>query len=333
MFSDLSDFIIKQYMEVFSYPLLPEHRIYYLYLISAVVLAFFVYLKSIATDKEKSITIAGFARFLFPSHIWRHPSAWLDVRYFFFHQFFRLIIYGMYIGIISNIIFLKVGQVFDQVNVLNFSSNSDQILFIMSVMYMFFSIALIDFVSYWIHYAQHKLPILWEFHKVHHSTELMHPLSNYREHPVDNIAYAIGTGVVTGLAALIAKILFGYIPSMPEILGVAWVYFAFNFLGYNLRHSHIWLRWPGNLGKVFASPAHHQIHHSYYPEHINKNFSFIFPWWDSLFGTFCLPKTNENVCFGLSGDYQQEYKSCLEIYLIPLKNCFKMLFNKVIVKK
>ncbi|WP_162938101.1 sterol desaturase family protein [Kiloniella sp. EL199] len=184
-------------------------------------------------------------------------------------------------------------------------------------LYMLLLIAFVDFVSFGIHYLQHKVPFLWEFHKVHHSLEVMHPISNYREHPVDNLFYMTGTGTAYGLFLGVVYLLFGYLPTMPQILGVPLVAFAFNMLGYNLRHSHIWLRWPGNWAKAFASPAHHHIHHSCHPDHIDKNFAFIFPVWDVLFKTYHLPETNKDVHFGISKTYVSEYKSILALYFLP----------------
>ncbi|MGI9367986.1 MAG: sterol desaturase family protein, partial [Ruegeria sp.] len=34
----------------------------------------------------------------------------------------------------------------------------------------------VDFIWFYVHYLQHKIPVLWQFHKVHHSAEVMHPL-------------------------------------------------------------------------------------------------------------------------------------------------------------
>ena len=294
MFLELKNIIytvILQFIDVVSYPINFSQRIYFPYLLSSMVFALFIYVRLSRQNKKQKITISGFTNFLFPAAVWKHPSAWLDVRYFFFHQMFRLVIYGVFITAISTFVYQSSVQNFQTMLspeiTFNSKNHSTLIVFLISVIYMFLSICLLDFISYCIHYAQHKIPFLWEFHKVHHSAEVMHPLTNYREHPVDNFLYAIGTGAAFGFAASIAYILLGYLPSMPQIWGVALISFAFNFLGYNLRHSHIWLRWPGKWGRLFASPAHHQIHHSYHSEHINKNFAFIFPWWDSLFGTFC----------------------------------------------
>ncbi len=74
---------------------------------------------------------------------------------------------------------------------------------------------------------------------------------------------------------------------------------AFNLLAYNLRHSHIWLRWPGRWSMVLPSPAHHHVHHSCHPDHIDKNFAFMFPVWDVIFRTYHLPEDNRDVKFGI----------------------------------
>ena len=41
-------------------------------------------------------------------------------------------------------------------------------------------------LGYWFnhHWLSHKVPLLWEFHKVHHNAEVLTPLTNFRLHPV-----------------------------------------------------------------------------------------------------------------------------------------------------
>ncbi len=192
-----------------------------------------------------------------------------------------------------------------------------------AALYMLMMVLVLDFVSFFIHMLQHRIPFLWEFHKVHHSAEVMHPLTNYREHPVDNIVYALTNGTTAGIFMGLSYALLGYLPSMPVLLGVPILIFMFNLLGYNLRHSHIWLRWPGKLAMVFGSPAHHQIHHSCHPDHIDKNFAFVFPIWDVLFKTYEVPQTNKDVHFGISRTKPNIYTSCMGLYLLPFKFAFK----------
>ena len=41
--------------------------------------------------------------------------------------------------------------------------------------------------GYWLdHYFSHNIPFLWEFHKVHHTAEVLTPITNFRVHPVDS---------------------------------------------------------------------------------------------------------------------------------------------------
>ena len=52
----------------------------------------------------------------------------------------------------------------------------------------------------------------------------------------------------------------------------------------------------------FLSPSLHLIHHSNNPKHFDKNFGFVFVFWDKLFGTY-LDETNlkEIHGFGVEG--------------------------------
>ena len=57
----------------------------------------------------------------------------------------------------------------------------------------------------------------------------------------------------------------------------------------HLQHSHMWIAFRGVLGRIFVSPAHHQVHHSGNPKHFNKNFGSCLALWDWMFGTLYVP--------------------------------------------
>ena len=173
------------------------------------------------------------------------------------------------------------------------------------------------------------MPLLWQFHKVHHSAEVMHPISNFREHPVDNFAYDLITGLGFGALNGIAVNVFGYLPSLPSLLGVPLLMLAFNLLAYNLRHCHVWLRWPGRWSMVLPSPAHHHVHHSCHPDHIDKNFAFMFPVWDVIFGTYTLPEDNRDVKFGIGEGKAAELSTCLQLYLIPFRDAWRVIRRRL----
>ena len=56
-----------------------------------------------------------------------------------------------------------------------------------------------DATKYLVHRALHRWPVLWAFHKVHHSAETMTPLTVYRTHPVEGILFTLrGIAVQSG---------------------------------------------------------------------------------------------------------------------------------------
>jgi sterol desaturase/sphingolipid hydroxylase (fatty acid hydroxylase superfamily) len=304
---------------VILYPFTPSTRIYVLFLASSLLFAWVVFSKSQRGGlRGASGKLGAFARFLFPASVWKSSSAWLDVRYFVVHMTLWISAYG------ALSIAIKQWTAEGLMNTLATPGAFVPLwptdnLFVGGFVYMIVLIVLADFAAYLVHYLQHKIPFLWEFHKVHHSASVMHPLTNFREHPVDNLAYNIVNSTLAGVILGMSIFLFGRKFDQPSILGWNILGFAFTFLAYNLRHSHIWLRWPGKLVYVFGCPAHHQVHHSCHPDHIDKNFAFMLPVWDVLFGTFCLPETNKDVKFGLGNGEESDYKSVFGLYLVPFR--------------
>ena len=156
-----------------------------------------------------------------------------------------------------------------------------------------------DASRFGLHLALHKLPLLWHFHKVHHSAEHLTPLTLYRIHPVEMTLYYFRSMLVFGVVTGVFIYLFGPQLSAWEILGVDALGFLFNLAGANLRHSPIWLSF-GKLEKWLISPAQHQIHHSAAPEHKDLNFGVCLSCWDRLLGTWQAAGLPRNMVFGLS---------------------------------
>jgi sterol desaturase/sphingolipid hydroxylase (fatty acid hydroxylase superfamily) len=182
-------------------------------------------------------------------------------------------------------------------------------------------ILLTDFLLYYIHYLFHKVPTLWEFHKVHHSAEVMTPLTAYRVHPFEVVfnmnVTAIFTGALFGLS--------GYLTGggRPEIaiLGINVIQFGFYIVGFNLRHSHIPLGYGPVISKVLVSPWMHQVHHSRETRHLDRNMGFIFSFWDAMFGTLYIPKRNEAAYeLGLTTGEHVHFHSLGALYFRPFAN-------------
>ncbi len=310
------------FLTVVSFPLTPGNRLHVFYVGTCLLLAAGLYLKM----KRSGQISVSLSEYLFPKKIWRSQSAWLDVRYFFFDQTLSILTYGSIFTGMAGLTFAMSNDWF-QPRFGNVAVDTGLHPSLLGFLFALITVAVTDFVLFFVHYMQHKVPLLWEFHKVHHSAPVLHPLTAFRTHPVDKIIPAALRGFSVGILTTGTLALLGHVPSAPTLFGISAIALAHDLLGRNLRHSHIWLRWPGKLNYLFSAPAHHQLHHSSHPDHLDKNFAVMFPLWDLLFGTYVHPISNKDVQFGLGDQYKNEFKSCLDLYLVPFINLLPSRLN------
>lgn len=130
------------------------------------------------------------------------------------------------------------------------------------------------FISFFVHFLNHKIPLLWRFHRVHHMDSELDVSTTVRFHPLEMFVNAgISVPIVIALG-LPPWILLFY-----ELLDVAITLFSHA----NLRLPHGIERW---LRYIIATPCLHTVHHSTEKEETDSNFSAVFPIWDIIFRTF-----------------------------------------------
>jgi sterol desaturase/sphingolipid hydroxylase (fatty acid hydroxylase superfamily) len=156
-------------------------------------------------------------------------------------------------------------------------------------------------LGYWIdHWLSHNIPFLWEFHKVHHTAEVLSPLTNFRVHPVDTIKFNNILALAMGSAGGLASYLMGQSVQPITVADSNIIVLAFFFLIGHLQHTHFWIAFTGVWGRLILSPAHHQIHHSTDPAHFNRNLGSFLAVFDWLFGTLHVPsKARQKLDFGV----------------------------------
>ena len=142
-----------------------------------------------------------------------------------------------------------------------------------------------DFGRFVAHSLLHDVPVLWEFHKVHHSAETLNPITTFRAHPIDLLVMAWVPAVMTGAVTWGFNKLTVAPVSFYTYLGLHVILFASNLVG-TLRHTHVWLSYGTFWGKWVVSPAQHQLHHSYEPQHIGCNRGFELAVWDGFTGRY-----------------------------------------------
>ena len=239
------------------------------------------------------------ARALFPKRIVRHRSTRADIGYLLFNVFLSGIVFGWAVltyQAITNTIITALVSIFGPV------APSTLPLFVSRA-----GVTVLLFLGYelgyWFnHWLSHKVPFLWEFHKVHHTAEVLTPITNFRVHPVYSWIFANILAFSAAVAGGIGNYAFGNTTYQYAINDTNMILVLFIHTYVHLQHSHMWIAFTGALGRVFVSPAHHQVHHSGDPKHFNKNFGSCLALWDWMFGTLYVPeKKREPLTFGFPG--------------------------------
>jgi sterol desaturase/sphingolipid hydroxylase (fatty acid hydroxylase superfamily) len=238
-------------------------------------------------------------RALFPKHITASPSNQADIGYLFFNVFVFGIMFGWAVlsyQFISNGIIAGATALIGPVAPTTLSPYVTRT--VITVM-LFLSYEL----GYWFnHWLSHKVPLLWEFHKVHHTAEVLTPLTNFRVHPIYAWIFANILAAAAAIANGIGNYMFGETAYQYAFNDTNIILVLFIHTYIHLQHSHMWISFRGLLGRVLISPAHHQVHHSDNPKHFNTNFGSCLAVWDWMFGTLYVPaKEREPLSFGVTG--------------------------------
>ena len=261
----------------------------------------------------------GFFHFLFARDVWLHRSAKLDYRFVLFDKV-------MLAALVTLVGAMLVPGADRAIDALGDEIVADALEADFEVL-VGYTIALLlfdDFCRYWTHRWMHTSELLWQFHKVHHSPEVLVPVSQMRHHPVNgliNLARNLfTTTLVTGLFVL----MFPGDLTVVTVAGVNAGRMVFYVTGGNLRHSHVWLSFGPVLERILVSPAQHQIHHSKAPEHIDRNFGSQFALWDWMFGTLYVPRGYEELELGIDADSTERMRTVRSIYVEPVKDAVKV---------
>jgi sterol desaturase/sphingolipid hydroxylase (fatty acid hydroxylase superfamily) len=250
--------------------------------------------------KGRRIRVKALLRALFPRYIVGSKSTLADLGYFYFNIFLFGLVFGWALlsyEVVSHSVAQGLTAAFGprQPTALPPYVYRTAITILLFLAYE---------LGYWLnHYLSHRIPFLWEFHKVHHSATVLTPLTNFRVHPVYMCIFLNILALFIGAANGSGNYIFGqtthqYVLSENNIILVFFIY-----LYVHLQHTRLWISFTGWLGHLFMSPAHHQIHHSRNPAHFNKNLGSCLALWDWMFGTLYVPAAEpEKLEFGVDPD-------------------------------
>jgi sterol desaturase/sphingolipid hydroxylase (fatty acid hydroxylase superfamily) len=293
---------------MFKYVSSPGKRTYALYLGTSLLLAFYVFYKS----KKKG----SFFKYILHKKVWLGTSAFVDYYFILFNSFFKLLLIAPFLLFGLKLAFNTNDVLLETFGYSSFSLNTTQTI----ILYTISLSILNDFTTYIVHFIYHKIPFLWEFHKIHHSATTMNPFTQYRLHPVELLINNAKGILVFGITTGVFDYLSEHQISKWTYLGVSVFSFLFYSWGANLRHSHVRLKFFNFLEYIFISPVQHQVHHSDNPEHFDKNLGSRFALWDWMFGTLIRSKQIQKITFGLGKEDNKNYTSFWKNLLMPFKN-------------
>jgi sterol desaturase/sphingolipid hydroxylase (fatty acid hydroxylase superfamily) len=232
----------------------------------------------------------------FSKRILFHPSARLDYLYFVvvsLVKFFLIIPFVLGVNEVSLWCLLQIQDIFGYVERIRVSKVG------LIFAYTLVLFVVNDFTRYLLHRLMHQNTFLWRFHQLHHSAEVLNPLTFYRVHPLENVLFGFRYAFSTGFVTAWFIYFFGAGIGLVEIFGVNVLVFFFLALGSNLRHSHIPLSYGNRIEKWIISPFQHQLHHT--AEDMNKNFGSNLALWDNIFKTLktSASKIEKPLVFGL----------------------------------
>lgn len=210
---------------------------------------------------------------------------WLDGFYMFFNFFlFSLILYNG----LSNVaveFFNDFLALFGITNLVSIQVNSLPVWGQLALMFV-----IADFIQWNVHRWLHKVPWMWEFHKVHHSVKEMGFAAHLRFHWMETIIYKTVQ----------------YIPLAMIGFSIA-DFFIIHIIAIAIGHlNHANVGWDyGPLKYIFNNPKMHIWHHAKaLPKGHEKgvNYAISLSIWDYLFGTAKVPSEGRDIELGFPED-------------------------------
>jgi sterol desaturase/sphingolipid hydroxylase (fatty acid hydroxylase superfamily) len=166
---------------------------------------------------------------------------------------------------------------------------------------------LLDYTLYLWHRMNHRVPMLWRFHAVHHIDRDLDSTTGVRFH--------------AGELALAA----GFRAAQIVLLGVDRETLALwqraLVISVIFHHSNLELpeRFESALRRVLVTPRMHGIHHSVRGEEMNTNFSSLLSCWDALHSSGRHDVAQRSITIGVAGYLTPESVTLEQSLTLPFR--------------
>lgn len=176
-----------------------------------------------------------------------------------------------------------------------------------SIIRLISTFLILDYGNYLWHVLNHKIPLLWRFHLIHHTDLDLDTLTAFRFHFGEMIGSIFFRGLLVLLSGATARKVLAY-----ELLFEAATQF---------HHSNrkIPLQLENCLNKLIVTPRMHGIHHSVNKAETDSNYSVIFSFWDRIHHTFIELLNKDKIIIGLPEYRDANQMTATYLLAMPFK--------------
>jgi sterol desaturase/sphingolipid hydroxylase (fatty acid hydroxylase superfamily) len=148
------------------------------------------------------------------------------------------------------------------------------------------ALVLLDGWLYIWHRANHAIPLLWRFHRMHHSDRDMDVTTATRFHLGEHVGSAV---LRLGLIPLLGFEVWNLVVYDTLVIAITQFHHADISIG----------RWDRWLRLLIVTPDMHKVHHSDWRQESDSNYSTVLSVWDRLAATFHMRSDPKTLVFGL----------------------------------
>ncbi len=169
------------------------------------------------------------------------------------------------------------------------------------------ALILLDYTLWIWHWLNHKVPVLWRFHLVHHVDRDLDASTALRFH--------FGELLLSVLYRALQVVVIG-----ADVTSL-WVWQTILFISILFHHSN--LRLPLSIDRVLApllvTPRMHGIHHADVHELADSNWSSLLSVWDLLHRTFRLDIAQESITIGVPAYHDARDVTLGNVLVLPFR--------------
>jgi len=169
------------------------------------------------------------------------------------------------------------------------------------------ALVLLDCWMYLWHRANHMIPFLWRFHRMHHSDRHMDVTTATRFHLGEHVGASL---LRLGLIPLLGLEVWNLVVYDTLVIAVT----QFHHADISIGRWDRWLRW------LIVTPYMHKVHHSDWRPETDSNYSTVLSIWDRLAGSLRMRSDPKTLVFGLDEFTDHGWQSWWGMMKTPFVN-------------